>query len=92
MAYPMRRKVANQVAIQLIEADVDIGFALLDEARTFRAYGQPALCAHVLGEAADIVADIQRRLQELECSEAGAFRSLVVELQNAIAQAQREAS
>jgi hypothetical protein len=88
----MRRKVADQVLVQLIEADVDIGFALLDEARAYRASGQQEVSSRALQEAADIVADIERRLQGLGDSEAEPFLPLVAELCNEMAAAERETS
>jgi hypothetical protein len=81
----MRRKVADQVLIQLIEADVDIGFALLDEARAYRASGQPEVSSRALQEAADVLADIERRLKSLSESESEPFLPLVAELRNEIA-------
>jgi len=82
---PMRRKVADQVLIQLIEADVDIGFALLDEAKAYRLSGQSDFSSHALQQAKDIVVDIERRLQELGDSESVPFLPLVAELRNEIA-------
>jgi hypothetical protein len=80
-----RRKISDQVLIQLIEADVDIGFALLDDAKASRLSGQPEFSSRALQEATNIVADIERRLQELGDSESGPFLPLVVELRNEIA-------
>jgi hypothetical protein len=88
----MRRKAADQVLIQLIEADVDIGFGLVDEARAYRASGQPDFSSRALHDAAEIVADIERRLEQLGDSEAGAFLPLVGELRNQIATVEREES
>jgi hypothetical protein len=88
--HPARRKVADQVLIQLIEADVDIGFALVDEAKACRISGQPEFSSRALQDAAAIVADIERRLQELGDSESGPFLPLVAELRNEIAAVERE--
>jgi hypothetical protein len=87
---PIRRKVADQVLIQLIEADVDIGFALLDEAKAYRLSGQSDFSSHALQQAKDIVVDIERRLQELGDSESVPFLPLVAELRNEIAAVQSE--
>jgi hypothetical protein len=87
---PMRRKVADQVLIQLIEADVDIGFALLDEAKAYRLSGQSDFSSHALQQAKDIVVDIERRLQELGDSESVPFLPLVAELRNEIAAVKSE--
>ena len=90
MPRPIRRKVADQVLIQLIEADVDIGFALLDEAKAYRLSGQSDFSSHALQQAKDIVVDIERRLQELGDSESVPFLPLVAELRNEIAAVQSE--
>jgi hypothetical protein len=87
---PMRRNVADQVSIQLIEADVDIGFALVDEAKAYRAAGQPEFSARALQDAAEILADIDRRLQRLHDSECRPFLPLVAELRNEIAAVKQE--
>jgi len=87
---PIRRKVADQVLIQLIEADVDIGFALLDEAKAYRLSGQSDFSSHALQQAKDIVVDIERRLQELGDSESVPFLPLVAELRNEIAAVKSE--
>ena len=92
MAHPSRRNVADQVSIQLIEADVDIGFALVDEAKAYRASGQPEFSARALQDAAEILADIDRRLQRLGDSECRPFLPLITELRNEIATVERESS
>lgn len=88
----MRRKAADQVLIQLIEADVDIGFGLVDEARTYRASGRPDFSLRALRDAAEIIADIERRLNQLGDSEAEPFLPLVGELRNQIASVELEGS
>ena len=88
MPHPSRRKVADQVLIQLIEADVDIGFALLDDAKTYRALGQTEASLSALQGAIEILADIERRLQELGESESQPFLPLVAELRHQIAGAE----
>jgi len=81
----MRRNVADKIAVQLIEADVEAGFALVDGARACRASGQPQFSSRVRQDAEEIVADIERRLQRLGDSESRRFHSLVTELRNEIA-------
>lgn len=88
----MRRSAAEQVRIQLIEANVDIGFGLVDTARAYRASGQPEFSLRALYDAAEIVADIERRLRQLGDPKAGPFLPLVDELRKEIAAADREAS
>jgi hypothetical protein len=44
----MRCKLADKILVQLIEADVEIGFALVDEAKAYRAWGRPDWSSRVL--------------------------------------------
>jgi hypothetical protein len=81
---PARRTLADKVLIGLIEADVDIGFGLVDSARDYRLSGQPELSSRVLLNAAEIVADIERRLQQLGDYESIPFHPLVAELRKEI--------
>jgi hypothetical protein len=55
--HPTRRNVADRVSIHLIEADVDIDFALVDEANSYRAARQHEFSTRALPEAAEILAD-----------------------------------
>jgi hypothetical protein len=89
---PVRRKVADQVLIQLIEADVDIGFGLVDEVRSYRASGQPEFSLRALQNAADILTDIDIRLHQLGDLQSGPFIALVAELRNEIAEVEKEAA
>ncbi len=88
----MGRNLADRILIELIEADVEIGFSLVDEAKDYRASGQPEFSSRILQVAEDTVADIERRLQRLGDSESGPFDSLVTELRNEIAAVERETS
>jgi hypothetical protein len=85
----MRRKLVDQIRMQFIEAGVESGFALVDEARAYRASGQPAVSSGALLEAVKIVSEIERRLQGLSSSEAEPFLPLVIELRNEIAAVER---
>jgi hypothetical protein len=89
MAQPIRRKLIDQVLVQLVEADVDIGFGLVDQAKAYRANGQAEFSSRALQEAESIVLDIERRLQSLGEDEAGPFAALVAELRNEIAAVSR---
>jgi hypothetical protein len=86
----MGRKLADRILIELIEADVEIGFALVDEAKAYRASGQPEFSSRALLDAEDVVADIERRLQGLDGSESDPFGPLLAELRNEIAGVDRE--
>jgi hypothetical protein len=73
----MGSKLAYKILVQLIGADMEIGCALVDEAKAYRAWGRPDCSSRVLQVAEDTVADIQRRLQRLGDRESGAFRPLL---------------
>jgi hypothetical protein len=92
MPQPMRRKIADQVRIQFIEADVDIGFGLVDEAKAYLVSGQPEFSSRALQNAAEVVADIECRLQQLGTYESGPFLPLVSELRKQIEAAAEEAA
>lgn len=85
----MGGKKADKVTVQLIEADVETGFALVDEAKAYHASGQPEFSSRARRDAEDVVADIERRLLRLGDSESGPFHHLVTELRNEIAALQR---
>ena len=87
MPQPMRRKAADQVMLQLIEADVESGFGLVDEARAYRIRGNGAFSSRALKDAEEVVADIEQRLQKLGDGEAAAFLPLLAELRSQIAAA-----
>lgn len=85
LPYPMRRTVSEQVMVQLIEADVDIGFGLVDQAKAYRLQGNTQFSSRALEEANAVVADIERRLERLGQDEGAPFRALVEELRTEIA-------
>ncbi len=80
MRHPRRRTVAEQIHIQLIEAAVDTGFGLIDDAKDYRASGEPELSSHALEEAGKTAADIEDHMQRLGDSESWPFFHLVAEL------------
>ncbi len=85
MPQPKRRKIAQQVGVQLIEADVETGFALVDEAKDYVASGQMEAAVKVLREAAKVVVDIEQRLQRIGGSESAPFQPLITELRDELA-------
>jgi hypothetical protein len=90
VAQSARRKAVDQVLIQLIEADVDIGFGLVDEARAYRFSGQLDFCLRALQDAGEIVADIERRLAQQGESGSWPFLPLLAELRSQIAAASHD--
>jgi len=92
LPHPVHGKLADKVLVQFIEADVDIGFGLLDEAMAFLTSGHPELSVRVLQDAARIVLDIEHRMQRLSDSESGPFYPLLSELRKQISEMEGETS
>ena len=90
MAHPVRRKLADKILIQFLEADVDIGFGLVDEAKAYRASGQTEFSARAMQEAAQILVGIERQLQDLNDADSVPFLLLLVELRREIEAFERE--
>jgi hypothetical protein len=90
--HPRGLTVAEQVHIQLIEAAVETGFGLIDDARDYRASGAPELSSRALQEAGKTATDIEDHLQRLGDSESWPFSLLLAELRSEIAEAEREIS
>ncbi len=90
MPQPARRNASDQMMMQLIEADVDIGFGLVDEARAYRFSGQSEFSVRALQNAEEIVADIEKRLERLGEEAAVPFLPLVQELRREISSVSRE--
>lgn len=92
MSHPKEGKLADKILIQLIEADVEIGFGLVDQAKAFGGSGQAEFSSRALHDAEDVLEDIERRLQRLGKSGSGPFHPLVSELRSEIAGIERKAS
>ena len=69
----------HRVRIELIEADLEIGFSLVD-----LALGSPENSVRLLSDAGQVYDDILVRLKRLEPAEACSFQPLVAELRRAI--------
>lgn len=69
----------HRVRIELIEADLEIGFNLVDLSGS-----SPANSTRLLSDAEQVYDDILARLKRLEPSEESNFRPLVAELRRAI--------
>lgn len=69
----------RRVRIELIEADLEIGFTLVDLAGS-----SPADSTRLLSDAGQVYDDILTRLKRLEPAEGRKFQPLVAELRSAI--------
>lgn len=89
MTEPMRHRIAEQVGTQFLEADVETGFALVDEAKSYVASGQLGASSQVLQEAAKILADIEYRIGRLGEVGSRPFQLLIAELRNELEAVER---
>jgi hypothetical protein len=76
----------RRVRIELIEADLEIGFTLVD-----LALASPEDSIRLLSDAGQVFNDILARLKRLEPTEESSFQPLVAELRRAIDLAARGA-
>ena len=89
VSHPVRGTARDKLQVELIEADVEIGFGLVDDARAYTASGQPELTARALQTAATVLADMERRLHEMGESASAPFQALIVGLREEIAEGKR---
>ncbi len=69
----------HRVRVELIEADLEIGFNLVDLAGS-----NPADSSHLLANAEEVFRDLLVRVKKLEPSEESNFQPLITELRRAI--------
>jgi hypothetical protein len=69
----------HRVRVELVEADFEIGFSLVDLADS-----RPSEASRVLADAEEVYADIQARLTGLPSTEGDSFKPLATELRRAI--------
>jgi hypothetical protein len=80
---------AQRVRIELVEADVEQGFGLVDLAEATFLAGDSAGSARILEEADRVVADIEARLLKLGALQSGPFIPLLSELRREIEEARK---
>ena len=69
----------HRVSVELVEADIEIGFCLVDLVESC-----PAEAARLVANAEEVYEDVVTRLTRLEPSEQSNFEPLVTELRRAI--------
>jgi hypothetical protein len=77
---PMR----SRIEVEFVEADVEIGFNLVDLARQESSGGDSSFVARILADAGAVLTDIDQRLCHLGNSDRAAFGPLVAELRREI--------
>ncbi len=79
--------LSDRVAIELVEADCEIGFGLVDIAEMESHSGDRALATRALDDADQVMLDIEQRLVRLAERNRTPFGPLVCELRRQIKQA-----
>ena len=69
----------HRIRVELVEADLEIGFSLVDLVESC-----PSQTARLLSDAEEIYQDLLARLSRLENSEQSTFEPLVAELRRSI--------
>lgn len=87
MSHPIQGKLKDKLLVDLIEADVDMGFGLVDDAKAYKMSGQTELTSRALQNATTVLADIERRLCDVGEPASALFQPLIAELRNEIAEA-----
>lgn len=85
MPHPLGRPVSDRIAVELVEADTEIGFNLVDMAEAECVAGNSSTASRVLQDAQLVLADIEDRLQRLGDRERGSFEPLIGELRRELA-------
>jgi hypothetical protein len=84
MPRPRKGSISDQVLVELVEADVETGFGLLDVAAGESCRGNLAFSRRAVEEAEKIVGDIEQRLRQLGTAEGAPFQPLLEELRREI--------
>ena len=90
MAEELRHRASDRIRVELVEADVDSGFGLVDVALEEFHSGNPAFAARALHDADEVLTDIEQRLRQLDAQHSQPFGPLVEELRKAVLAAHAE--
>jgi len=83
-------RASDRVRVELIEADVDMAFGLVDDAREEFHAGNAEFARAALDDAERVLSDIKERLGKIDVEHRAPFGPLVDELRKAIRAAQAE--
>jgi len=90
MTDAQNHRASDRVRVEFIEADVDMAFGLVDDAREEFHEGNVEFARNALGDAEKVLSDIEERLRKLDTEHRAPFGPLVNELRKAIRAAQAE--
>ena len=84
MSHPMGAPLRDRMDVEFLEADVEIGFNLVDMAGRECMQGDLPLASRVLQDAEDVFRDLELRLVRAGARERESFAPLVQELRREI--------
>lgn len=84
MPHHPKAPLRDRIRLKFAEADIEIGFSLVDIAEAESIYGNYARAARILRDADDIILDIQKILCRLQTPDRSPFEPLLGELNRAI--------
>lgn len=84
MGYEPGRPLRDRVEVEFVEADVEIGFNLVDLAAQEFQSGHSSVAARILRDADDVLQNIERRLARLDNGVRECFLPLVEELRREV--------
>ena len=84
MPHSFRGPLRERIRVELVEADLEAGFRLVDIVETEAGFGSRLRAVRALQDAEDVFSDIQQRLGHLEAPEKIPFEAIVGELRRAI--------
>ena len=92
MPPPYGARLPDRIRVELVEADVEIIFSLLDSAEDAFTRSDIIFATHALDDAENVFRDIEQRLLRLGGVESGPFVTLVNELRREIDVARKRCS
>ena len=84
MSHPVGYPLGDRIRVEFVEADVEMGFALVDIAGEHTDSGDTSLASLVIDAAEGVFGDIERRIEGLGRREQGPFEPLMQELRRGI--------
>ena len=85
-----QHRASERFQLELIEADVDIGFGLVDSALGELRVGNLPFAQRALRDAENVLTDIEQRMHQLDAGRSRPFGPLVDELRKSIRAAESE--
>jgi hypothetical protein len=89
---PYGARLPDRIRVELVEADVEIIFSLLDSAEDAFTQSDTTFATRAIDDAENVFRDIEERLLRLGGVESGPFATLVGELRREIDAARKRCS